>query len=279
MGRLRFPLVRFLLLVAGAAVFIAPLLWMLMMSLRPDQASLMGANPYSLTQWMTLDPQWDNYRRALTIQPFGRFAWNTVQVTFLGVFGEVLSSSIVAYGFARFVFPGRSILFVVVLATMMLPVQITMIPLFILFRNLGWVDTLKPLIVPAFFGSAFSIFLFRQYFMSLPKALDEAAVMDGASRFIVYWRVLLPLSKPVIATTAVFAFLARWNDFMGPLIYLSSSENFTLALGLASFQGLYSTQWNLMMAASLVVMAPCLILFFVAQRYFIAGILMGGVKE
>ncbi len=165
------------------------------------------------------------------------------------------------------------------LATMMLPPQITMVPLFILFRNLGWIDTFKPLIVPAFFGNAFSIFLFRQYFMTLPRSMDEAALVDGASRLLVYWRVLMPLSKPVIATTAIFAFLGRWNDFMGPLIYLSSREKFTLSIGLASFQGQYSMQWNLMMAASLVVMLPCLFLFFSAQRFFTSGILMGSVKE
>jgi ABC-type glycerol-3-phosphate transport system permease component len=200
-------------------------------------------------------------------------------VTFLGILGEIASSSLVAYGFARFRFAGRRALFLLVLSTMMLPAQVTMVPLFILFRTFGWIDTLKPLIVPAFFGSAFSIFLFRQYFMTLPRALDEAALIDGATRLDILRRIILPLSKPVIATVAVFSFLARWNDFMGPLIYLSSQRKFTLSLGLASFQGEYSTDWNLMMAASLVVMAPCLALFFAAQRHFVSGIVMTGLRE
>lgn len=249
-----------------------------MVSLQPGSAAVFGANPLSLKQWLSFRPQWENYLQALNVQPFALFGWNTVKITLLGVLGDLVSSSLVAYGFARFEFRGKNILFVLVLATIMLPPQVIMIPQFLLFRNLGWVDTHLPLIVPSFFGSAFSIFLFRQYFMTLPRALDEAAMIDGASRFGIYQEVLMPLTKPVIATVAVFAFLARWNDFMGPLIYLSSSEKFTLSLALASFQGLYSTQWHLLMAATLVVMLPCIVLFFAAQRYFISGITLGGVK-
>jgi multiple sugar transport system permease protein len=267
------------LLVAGAALMLSPFLWMLLVSLRPAGAGLFDANPWSPGQWLSSPPQWSNYRRALSLQPFAVYAWNTVVITALGILGEVASSSLVAYGFARFRFAGRRPLFILVLATMMLPAQVTMVPTFILFRAFHWIDTLKPLIVPAFFGSAFSIFLCRQYIMTLPVALDEAAVMDGASRFQIYWRILLPLSKPVLATVAVFSFLARWNDFMGPLIYVSSQRNFTLALGLASFQGEYSTDWNLMMAASLVVMSPCIVLFFLAQRVFVRGVVMSGIRE
>ena len=270
---------RLALLVAGAALFLSPFLWMLLVSLQPSGTSLFEVNPWSPRQWLARPLEWGNYRRALSTQPFGLYAWNTCVVTFLGIMGEIVSSSLVAYGFARFRFAGRRVLFLLVLATMMLPAQVTMVPMFILFRTFGWLDTLKPLIVPAFFGTAFSIFLFRQYFMTLPRALDEAALIDGATRLDILRRIIMPLSKPVIATVAVFSFLARWNDFMGPLIYLSSQRKFTLSLGLASFQGEYSTDWNLMMASSLVVMAPCLALFFAAQRHFVSGIVMTGLRE
>lgn len=274
----RTEILRWVLLLAWATICLAPFLWIVMVSLQPGSAAVFGSNPLSLKQWLSLDPRWENFLQALTLQPFGLFAWNTVKITLLGVLGDLVSSSLVAYGFARFEFRGKNILFVLVLATIMLPPQVTMVPQFLLFRSLGWVDTHRPLIVPSFCGSAFSIFLFRQYFMTLPRALDEAAMIDGASRFRIYQEVLMPLAKPVIATVAVFAFLARWNDFMGPLIYLSSAEKFTLSLALASFQGLYSTQWHLLMAATLVVMLPCIVLFFAAQRYFISGITLGGVK-
>lgn len=271
-------LFEFTILVAGAMLFLTPFLWMLLVSFKPDHAILLDVNPWSLAQWDWRSFHWENYGHALTIRPFGMYAWNTIQVTVLGIIGELFSSSLIAYAFARLNFVGRGPLFILILATMMLPAQITMVPLFILFRTLGWIDTLKPLIVPAFFGAPFSIFLIRQYFMTIPPSLDEAAVIDGASRFQIYSRILLPLCKPVLATVAFFSFLSRWNDLMGPLIYLSSEKHFTLSLGLASFQGQYSTDWNLMMAASLVVMAPCLFFFFLGQRFFVSSIVLSGLK-
>lgn len=271
-------LIEFSILVVGAMLFLTPFLWMFLVSLKPSHSVLLDVNPWSLRQWNWSQFHWENYGQALTIRPFGLYAWNTIQVTGLGIIGELFSSSLIAYAFARLNFVGRGPLFVLILSTMMLPAQVTMVPLFILFRTFGWIDTLKPLIVPAFFGAPFSIFLFRQYFMTIPPSLDEAAVIDGASRFQIYCRILLPLSKPVLATVAFFSFLGRWNDLMGPLIYLSSEKHFTLSLGLASFQGQYSTDWNLMMAASLVVMAPCLIFFFLGQRFFVSSIVLSGLK-
>lgn len=262
----------------GAVVFMTPFMWMVLVSLKPGHSSLIDVNPWSFQQWTDTPLQWDNYTKALTIRPFALYGWNTTKVTVVGILGEVLSSSLIGYTFARLNFVGRGPLFILILSTMMLPSQVTMVPLFILFRTFGWIDTLKPLIVPAFFGSPFAIFLFRQYFMTIPGSLDEAATIDGASRFQIYWRIILPLAKPVLATVAFFSFLGRWNDFMGPLIYLSSESKFTLALGLASFQGQYSTDWNLMMAASLVVMAPCLIFFFLGQRFFVSSIVLSGLR-
>lgn len=266
------------MLLLGALVFMTPFLWMVLVSLKPSHSSLIDVNPWSPAQWASAPLEWDNYARSLTIRPFALYGWNTTKVTLLGILGEVLSSSLIGYAFARLNFVGRGPLFILILSTMMLPAQVTMVPLFILFRTFGWIDTLKPLIVPAFFGSPFAIFLFRQYFMTIPGSLDEAATIDGASRFQIYWRIILPLAKPVLATVAFFSFLGRWNDFMGPLIYLSSESNFTLALGLASFQGQYSTDWNLMMAASLVVMAPCLLFFFLGQRFFVSSIVLSGLR-
>jgi ABC-type glycerol-3-phosphate transport system permease component len=266
------------ILVLGAMLFMTPFLWMIVVSLRPSHSTLLDVNPWLLKEWDLRNMHWENYGRALTIRPFGMYAWNTLKVTALGIFGELLSSSLIGYAFARLTFVAKGPLFLLILATMMLPAQVTMVPLFILFRTFGWIDTLKPLIVPAFFGAPFSIFLFRQFFRTIPMSLDEAAIVDGATRFQIYYAILLPLSKPVLATVAFFAFLGRWNDFMTPLIYLSSEHNFTLSLGLASFQGQYSTDWNLMMAASLVVMLPCLVFFFLGQRFFVSSIIMSGLK-
>jgi multiple sugar transport system permease protein len=273
-----FRLIEFTILMVGGMLFLTPFLWMLLVSLKPSHSVLLDVNPWSPSQWDWSQFHWENYGRALTIRPFGMYAWNTVQVTVLGIIGELFSSSLIAYAFARLTFVGRGPLFILILATMMLPAQVTMVPLFILFRTFGWIDTLKPLIIPAFFGAPFSIFLIRQYLMTIPPSLDEAAVIDGATRFQIYSRILLPLSKPVLATVAFFSFLGRWNDLMGPLIYLSSEKHFTLSLGLASFQGQYSTDWNLMMAASLVVMTPCLVFFFLGQRFFVSSIVLSGLK-
>jgi multiple sugar transport system permease protein len=191
----------------------------------------------------------------------------------------VLSSSLVAYGFARLRFPGKDRLFILLLATMMLPGIITMIPSYIGFRYLHWIDTFYPLIVPSFFAGAFNVFLLRQFFMTLPRELDEAAMLDGASYFQIYWNILMPLSKPALITVGLFAFVYSWKDFMGPLIYLNSTENNTLELGLRTFDTIRGTDWNLLMAGSVMVLIPLLIMFFAGQKYFVQGIVMSGLKD
>ncbi len=193
--------------------------------------------------------------------------------------GTLLSSSIVAYGFARLRARGRDVLFMILLSTMMIPPQVTMIPVFALFKLLNWTDTFKPLIIPNFFGGAFFIFLLRQFYMTIPIELDDAAKIDGCSYLGIFSRIILPLTKPALATVAIFSFMWSWNDFMDPLIYLNSRDKLTLTLALNRFTGMYGmTAWNLLMAASLVVALPCFVLFFFAQRYFIQGIVVTGLK-
>jgi len=193
--------------------------------------------------------------------------------------GTLLSSSIVAYGFARLRARGRDVLFMILLSTMMIPPQVTMIPVFALFKLLNWTDTFKPLIIPNFFGGAFFIFLLRQFYMTIPIELDDAAKIDGCSYLSIFSRIILPLTKPALATVAIFSFMWSWNDFMDPLIYLNSRDKLTLTLALNRFTGMYGmTAWNLLMAASLVVALPCFVLFFFAQRYFIQGIVVTGLK-
>jgi len=264
----------YLLLGLGAIFVCIPFVWMLSTSLK-DEASVFLFPP----EWVPRPVQPQNYLEAMTVLPFGVFFRNTLITTLVPIVGALASCSLVAYSFSRLRWPGRDALFLIVLATMMLPEQVTMIPQFILFKNLGWVDTFWPLIIPPYFAvGSFNIFLLRQFFMTIPLEMDDAAEIDGASILGIYWRIILPLSKPALAAVSIFVFQAHWNDFLYPLIYLHSKNNFTLALGLRAFQGQYGTDWNLLMAASLVVMAPLLILFFVAQRYFIQGVVFSGVK-
>jgi ABC-type glycerol-3-phosphate transport system permease component len=190
----------------------------------------------------------------------------------------MLSCTLVAFAFARLQYPSRDFWFVVLLSTMMLPTHVTIIPHFVLFRILGWLNTFKPLIVPAFFGSAFYIFLLRQFFLTIPQELDDAATVDGCGIFRIYWQIILPLAKPALATVAVFSFISHWNDFLGPLIYLTSPEKMTIAVGLRLFRSQYSTEMHLLMAASTVAVLPILVIFFVAQKYFIQGIALTGLK-
>jgi multiple sugar transport system permease protein len=257
----------------GAVISLIPFLWMLTSSFK-DPASIFHDPPI----WWPHPWLWSNYAKAFDKLPFGLYTWNTVKITATCLVGQALSCSLVAYGFARLRFPGRNFLFIVLLATMMLPMQVTMIPVFKIFSSLGWYDTFLPLTVPAFFGAPFFIFLLRQYYMTIPHEMDEAARIDGASTWQVFWRVLLPQAKPALVTVALFSFMANWNDFLGPLIYLSSPAKRTLALGLYAFQGQYATDWNYLMAASTVVMLPPLVLFFIGQKYFIQGVVISGVK-
>lgn len=269
----------YLFLSIGTLLLLVPLVWMISTSLK-EPGDVLKYPP----QWIPEPFRWLNYIEAVTqpYAPFGVFLKNTLIKTFFGMFGQLLSASAVAFSFARLRWSGRDSLFLVVLATLMLPYQVTLIPVFILMRNLGWVDTLLPLIVPFYFGGgAFYIFLFRQFMMSIPLELDDAAKIDGCNTVSLYARIIVPLSRPVLVTAAIFSFLAHWNDFMGPLIYLNSTENYTMSLGLRILQGYggYGIQrWHLLMAASLMVMAPVLLLFFFAQRYFIQGVVVSGIK-
>jgi multiple sugar transport system permease protein len=267
----------FLLASAGAALTLVPFYLMLVMSLKTSAE--IAENPWALPRI----PQWHNYVRTWTIEgtdvTFATFFRNTLTIAVLTTLGTTLTSSLVAYGFSRLRFPGRERLFVLLLATMMLPGIVTMIPSYIGFRYLHWIDTLYPLIVPAYFGGAFNVFLLRQFFLTLPRELDEAARLDGANYFQIYWRVLMPLTRPALITVALFAFIGKWKDLMGPLIYLNSTEKQTLELGLRTFQTIRGTEWNLLMAGSVIVLVPLLILFFLGQRYFIQGIVMSGLKD
>lgn len=263
-----------LALIAGAAFLMLPLVWMFSTSLK-DLGSVLQVPP----EWIPEVFHWENYVQVFQTTPFARYAINTLIITFLNVIGKVLSCSLVAYAFARLRWRGRNVLFLIMLATLMLPNQVTLIPQFVMFKQLGWIDTYMPLVVPNWLGGPFLTFLLRQYFMTIPRELDDAARIDGASYFGIYWRIILPMSKPAIAAVAIFMFNASWNDFLGPLIYLHSPEKYTLAMGLRAFQDQYVTQWNLLMAASLMTMIPVVVIFFFAQKYFIQGIVFTGIKS
>ena len=263
----------YLILGAGSIVILMPLAWMISTSLKP-LSHVFRFPPEFIPQRIV----WSNYPDALTQLPFDIYFGNTMFIVFWTVLGEVIVSSIVAYAFSRLRWKGRNALFIVVLATMMLPRQVTLIPDFLIFKHLGTIDTFWPLILPSWFGNPFYIFLLRQYFLTHSRELDQAAVIDGCSRFGVFWRITMPMSKPVLAAVAIFSFQYHWNDFFRPLIFLFSEENYTLALGLRFFQGTYGTEWNSLMAVSLVVMLPLIIVFFFTQKIFIQGVVFTGYK-
>ena len=264
---------RFFLLSAVAVLFLAPAVWMISSSLKPDYEIF--ATPPTL--WPAI-PRWQNYAEALTSLPFGRFAVNTLIIALSSIAGHLLSCSIVAYGFARLRAPGKGFFFILMLSTLMLPYPVTMVPLFIIFSKLGLINNFAPLILPTFFGNAFYIFLLRQAFKQIPPDLEDAARMDGASTLQVLLNVILPLSRPALATVAIFTFQAAWNDFLAPLIFLHDQSLYTLQLGLSLFRGAYNVQWAYLMAASLVVTLPIILIFFFAQRAFIEGVGFAGTK-
>lgn len=274
------------LLGGGTLLMAAPLLWMLLVSLQDEAGAMRATASTDFAALIPEDPRFDNYAEGL--RRLGQGTWtgfldplaNTILVTALVTLGTVLSSSLVAFAMARIRFRGREPLFLLMLATMMLPAQVTIIPLFLFFRALGWVDTLLPLVIPAFFGSAFFIFLYRQFIVQIPEALFEAARLDGLRWLGLWWRVVLPLCRPVTAICVVFTFIYTWNDFLGPLVYLHRPEEMTLSVALNSFRNQYGgvNRLNLLMAASLATMLPCIILFIAAQRQFIRGLGAGAVK-
>jgi multiple sugar transport system permease protein len=265
----------FAVLAAGGAVILLPFFWMISTALK--RAEEVYVSP---PIWVPVPPQFENFWTALTRVPFHVYAMNTAVIVALVMIGTLLSCSFAAYGFARLRAPGKNLIFMLVLATLMLPGAVTLVPTYLLFNRLGWVGTILPLVVPAFFGSAFNIFLLRQFYMSIPAELEEAAKIDGASVYRIWWSIMLPLSQPVMATVAVFTFVATYNDFFTPLIYLSDEEQRTIAVALSYFSGSprIGPQMHLMMAAVTVSILPPLLLFLGAQRYFVRGIVMSGIK-
>jgi len=276
--RVAADVVYYTLLSFAALLFFFPFFWTLTTSLkRPSEVLLFPPRVFPSVV------QWGNYPRVFEKVPFVRWTGNTLFVVTASTLGTLLTASLAAYAFARFEFKIRDPLFVISLGTMMLPSQVTLIPQFVLFHKLGWIDTFRPLWVPSWFGGgAFAIFLLRQFMMTLPRDLDEAAIIDGAGFVRIYWNVLMPLCKPVLATLAVISIIGHWNDFMGPLIYIRTMEKFTLAVGLNYFRfnsesGGQPLQ-HLLMAASVMTTAPLIVLFFAAQQYFVQGIALTGIK-
>ena len=267
-----------LVILGGAAVILFPFYWMVSTSLKPPDEVV----TYPI-KWIPSRLIWSNYPRAIDSLPVSVFVFikNSIILSTTAMIGTVASSAVVAYPFARLRFRGRRPLFILILATMMIPGQVTMIPLFIIFSKLRWVNTFLPLVVPAYFGEAYFIFLLRQFFATIPKELDDAAKIDGCGPFGLFFRIIAPLARPALGVTAIFSFSGMWNAFMGPLIYLNEMEKFPLALGLRAFQagpGSRAIRWESMMAVSVLMTVPMLVLFFIAQRSYIQGIVITGVK-
>ena len=273
--------VTYAVLIALSCISLVPLLWMMSTALKPIEETMV--NP---PQWIPSVMQWNNFKDAVTydadklgFDPMVVYARNTLFVCVLTVLGTVISNAIVAYSFARLKWPGRDLIFAITLATMMVPFPILMVPLFQQYTEFGWLGTFRPLWVASWFGSAFSIFLLRQFYRTIPFELSEAAKLDGCSEWGIFTQVILPLAKPALAVVALFSFMGTWNDFLGPLLYLQSQDMMTLAVGLRSFQSQAGgTAWNLLMAASTMVILPVVVLFFFTQKTFIQGIATTGLK-
>lgn len=261
-------------LVFGAILMSLPFLWLVSSSLKVEEKVFQYP-----PQWIPDPVRFRNYVDALTYKPFHIYLKNTMIIVLLNEVAILWSASFCAYGFARLQFPGRDFWFAVAMATMMVPYFVLMVPTFVIFSRLKWVDTFLPLTVPLFFGGgAFNIFLLRQFFRTLPSELADAARIDGCNEFQIYGRIMLPLAKPALATVAIFTFLGAWNDFIGPLLYLNSPEKFTVSIGLATFRSVLRTRWDLLMAASTAMILPVILVFFLAQRYFVQGIVLSGLK-
>ncbi|MGE3268055.1 MAG: carbohydrate ABC transporter permease [Chloroflexota bacterium] len=266
---------RYVLCVLIAALTVFPFLWMVSTSFKlPSEA-------------ITLPPQWipspftlENYTKLFTssLLPFPIFFLNSLKITSLVVIGRLFVCSLGAYGFARLEFPGRDAAFAMLLASLMVPEVVQIIPLYIGYAQIGWIDTHWPLIIPPIVANTFGTFLLRQFFLSIPKDLEEAATIDGANHFDIYWRIMLPLAKPALATLAIFTFMASWNDFLHPLIFLNSTQNFTLTVGLAFFQGQAATDYTRLMAGVVVSVLPIMVVYAAAQQYFTRGVILSGVK-
>ncbi|WP_188456225.1 carbohydrate ABC transporter permease [Virgibacillus oceani] len=270
--KFKFTLAHVFLIIASL-FFLVPFIWMVSTSLKPIE-QVFTFPP----EWIPKPFEWENYSKAIEYVPFWKYLINTSVITILSTMGVVLTCPLVAYSFAKLKWKGRNVFFAVTLAVMMIPAQVTMIPLFLLFNKLGWVGTPLPLIIPQFFGVPFYIFLLRQFFMGLPDSLREAAKMDGASELRVYWQIMLPLAKPAILAVGLFQLMASWTDFLGPLLYLTNEDSYTLSLALQQFQNKQGSEWSLMMAVSTLMTLPIIVLFFFLQKTFIKGITFSGIK-
>lgn len=273
--RLGHALLVYAIVLPGAVLFILPLLWMLSTALK-DSKQVFVYPP----QWIPNPVMWENFPEAWNdFLPFNRFLVNSLIITTNNIIGNVVSCCLAAFAFARLRARGRNFFFILVLGTMLLPTEVTIIPQYVLFTKLGWNNTWLPLMIPPWFGWPFFIFLLRQFFLGIPRELDEAARLDGASSWRILWSIVIPLSKPVLASVVIFAFIGNWNNFLPPLIYIRSTEMQVLAVGLNMFRGAYgNTNYNYMMAASLLVLLPVLLVFFFGQRLFVRGIALTGIK-
>ncbi len=261
------------LLIPAAFIFLLPFLWMLSTSLKPD-AQLFAYPPI----WIPNPLQWSNYPKSVSYVPFFTYLKNTLIISLSSMVGVVISSSLAAYSMARIRWPGRQILFLITVATLMLPFQVTLIPVFLVFKRLGWVGDFRPLILPQFFGYAYYIFLLRQFFMTIPFELSEAARIDGANEWRTFWSVILPLAKPALAVVAVFQFIRSWTDYLNPLIYLNDQNLYPLQLGLYQYSSQYGREWGLLMAAAVLITLPPILIFFFTQRTFVQGVTLTGIK-
>ena len=266
-------IIAYIILTVGAAVFMFPIFWMACTAVKSMQ-EIMTVPPTFIPK----EFHWENFGEALSSFPFVRYVANTLFLVVVNFIGGTLSTTMVAYAFSRLKWRGRDKWFMLMLSTMMLPGVVTMIPTFIMFKNLGWVNTYLPLTVPSFTAGAFGVFLMRQYFRTIPMEMTESAKIDGASHFRIYAQIILPLAKPIIATLAVSSFMGTWNDYMGPLLYLSDQRLYTVTYGLRTFQVDNAADWNLLMAGALVISIPTIIAFFFSQKYFIESITLTGVK-
>lgn len=264
-----------IVLISVGILFFFPFLWMVSTALKtPQELIIVPPKMFPKT------PQWSNFVDAVTTVPFFLYLKNSLIIVSLSILGALFSSTITAYAFAKLRWPSRDIWFMIMLGTMMIPMQIILIPMFVMYSKFGWLDTYLPLVLPMYFGGgqAFYIFLLKQFFKGIPNELTESAVVDGANHFLIFWKIMLPLSKPAVLTVGLFTFMSSWNDFFGPLIFISSPEKSTLALGLRAFQSQFGGQFNLMLAASIIVMTPTIIIFLLAQKQFIEGIKFSGIK-
>lgn len=265
-------LLAYVLVLLLSAIFLVPFVWMVLTSLKSMKEI------YTPGLILPTSIEWSNYKEAVTAMPFLRYAWNTIVITVLSVFGYTASSTMVAYSMSKIRWKGKKYLFPFIVGTMMIPSQVTMIPMYILYARMGWTGTILPLVVPTFFGGAYYIFLLRQFFMTIPDSYLESATIDGASQSCIFFRIMLPLCKPSIVSVAIFAFLAAWSDFFGPMLYLNNESQYTISLGLQAFMQTHFVEWGPLMAASTIFVVPIVILFFCCQKYFIEGVTVTGIK-